>query len=198
MTMKKNALAILVGLTILSAICSPLYGADFAPIFPKQAAQIVSQPNFTWATGDFDLFVLCLVLPFFDDHYYIPVLRYKEPYFLIPEFLWDYLTLDGGSAWLVIGLNTVTSDWAITPWQFFQKVSDCVVEFPDPNLEAAIREAIGEPEGDIMASELQILIDLSLFDKNISDITRMIGLLSKNVWATDCEGLIPRLDLRLR
>ena len=45
------------------------------------------------------------------------------------------------------------------------------VIFPDPNLEAAIREAIDKPEGPIYASELEGLTSLSASRRNITDLT---------------------------
>jgi hypothetical protein len=82
--------------------------------------------------------------------------------------------------------------------RFFEKMSDCVVGFPDPNLEAAIREAIGKSEGDIMASNLQILIDLSLFNRNISDISGLEYLVNlDNLWLDNNQisDLSPLADL---
>jgi Leucine-rich repeat (LRR) protein len=77
---------------------------------------------------------------------------------------------------------------------------DSVVTFPDPNLEAAIREAVGKPTGDIYQSDLDglstliardraianlaglehctNLISLQLFDNEISDISPVAGLTS--------------------
>jgi len=46
-----------------------------------------------------------------------------------------------------------------------------VVTFPDPNVEAAIREAIGKPEGPIYASELEGITSLYLSGRNITDLT---------------------------
>ena len=54
--------------------------------------------------------------------------------------------------------------------------SDChdvIVTCPDPNLEAAIRDAITKPTGDIMASDLQGLNALYAGHEDISDITGM-------------------------
>jgi internalin A len=45
------------------------------------------------------------------------------------------------------------------------------VYFPDPNLEAAIREAIGKPTGDIYPSDLVGLTSLDAYERNISDLT---------------------------
>jgi len=45
---------------------------------------------------------------------------------------------------------------------------DVVVHFPDPNLETAIRERIGKPTGDIMASDLQVITDLDAPQRSIS------------------------------
>ncbi|UCH19966.1 MAG: leucine-rich repeat domain-containing protein [Deltaproteobacteria bacterium] len=168
---KKNFVTVIAGFTVLSVLCSPLLGADFAPIFPKQGALVISPPNFTWATGDYDRFCLLLFLPLPDRYRLIPVWKYKKPYFLIPEAAWGSVTMNGWCFWLVFGRNTDTRDWAIIPLQYFRKVDDCVVEFPDPNLESSIREEINKPEGDIMASDLQMTTYLSLSDRNISDIS---------------------------
>jgi len=45
------------------------------------------------------------------------------------------------------------------------------VTFPDPNLEAAVREAIGKPEGTIQISELEGLNMLFAHDRGITDLT---------------------------
>lgn len=45
------------------------------------------------------------------------------------------------------------------------------VEFPDPNLEQLIRDEIGKPAGDILASDLVGITVLSAGNQNISDIT---------------------------
>jgi len=45
------------------------------------------------------------------------------------------------------------------------------VNFPDPNLEAAVREAIGKPTGDIYASDLAGLTSLDASERNIADLT---------------------------
>ena len=45
------------------------------------------------------------------------------------------------------------------------------VQFDDPNLEAAIREAIGKPDGAITEVDLQSITELEAPDNNISDIT---------------------------
>jgi len=46
-----------------------------------------------------------------------------------------------------------------------------LVNFPDPNLEAAVREAINKPTGDVMASDLLGLDSLRADGSNISDLT---------------------------
>jgi len=48
---------------------------------------------------------------------------------------------------------------------------DPVVTFPDPNLEAAVREAIGKPTGPIYRSDLEDLTGLRAGDRNIVDLT---------------------------
>jgi internalin A len=49
--------------------------------------------------------------------------------------------------------------------------ADEVVTFPDPNLEAAIREAIGKPTGDIYQSDLDGLTYLGASGRSITDLT---------------------------
>jgi Leucine-rich repeat (LRR) protein len=48
---------------------------------------------------------------------------------------------------------------------------DHVVTFPDPNLEAAIRQTISKPEGPIYGSDLDGLTYLDVSTKNITDLT---------------------------
>jgi len=45
------------------------------------------------------------------------------------------------------------------------------VTFPDPNLEAVIREAIGKPTGFIFTSDLIMITELDGFNKDITDLT---------------------------
>ena len=49
------------------------------------------------------------------------------------------------------------------------------VKFNDPNLEAAIREAIGKPDGAITEGDLQKITELEAPFNNISDITGIEG-----------------------
>ena len=50
------------------------------------------------------------------------------------------------------------------------------VQFGDPNLEAAIREAIDKPEGAITERDLKRIAKLDVPDKNIRDIEPLSGL----------------------
>gem|GEM_PF-1301444 len=61
---------------------------------------------------------------------------------------------------------TMNADYSITA-----NFEEEPVHFPDPNLEAAIREAIGKPAGDIYASELEGLTQLSAPGRDIVDLT---------------------------
>ena len=49
--------------------------------------------------------------------------------------------------------------------------SDHVVNFADPNLEAAIRDAIGKPTGDILQSDLDTLLTLDASTRGITNLT---------------------------
>ena len=61
---------------------------------------------------------------------------------------------------------TMNGDYAITA-----NFEEEAVTFADPNLEAAIREAIGKPTGPIYPSDLEGLPSLSASEKNIADLT---------------------------
>jgi len=50
-------------------------------------------------------------------------------------------------------------------------VADDVVTFPDPNLQAVIRAAIGKPSGDILQSDLDGLTSLTAQGSGIADLT---------------------------
>jgi len=50
-------------------------------------------------------------------------------------------------------------------------IADDTVTFPDPNLEAHIRNAIQKPSGDIYAFELEAITALGASDSDISDLT---------------------------
>ena len=49
--------------------------------------------------------------------------------------------------------------------------ADEVVAFPDPHLQARIREAIGKPTGDIYQSDLKSLTTLNANSASITDLT---------------------------
>ena len=46
-----------------------------------------------------------------------------------------------------------------------------IVNFPDPNLEAEIREALNKPTGDIYATELSLLTGFNPSNQEISDLS---------------------------
>ena len=76
-------------------------------------------------------------------------------------------------------LSTAITDVAGNPlataysWSFTTTSADEVVTFPDGNLEAAIREAIGKPSGDIYLSDL---VGLTELDASYRDISNLAGL----------------------
>ena len=160
-----TAIFLLAGISFTTA-----HAAEFSPVFPKQGAKMVEPPNLTWAAGEYDLFRLVMVLPFATGYQAIPIWS-TRPFFLLPDWWWDYVDIDGWGFWMVIGLNTTTWDYEITPWQYFQKVYDCVVEFPDANLDAFIRDQIGKPTGDIMASDLRGIWYMFAGSSSISDLS---------------------------
>ena len=74
---------------------------------------------------------------------------------------------------------------------------DCaaqIVNFPDPNLEQAIRDAIGKPTGDIYAADLVGLTDLDASSASISDLTGLeycTDLTSLNLYGNDIVDVSP-------
>jgi hypothetical protein len=62
---------------------------------------------------------------------------------------------------------TVNGDYSITA-NFGEEEG---VTFPDPNLESAVREAIGTPTGTIYPSDLYWMISLDASQRNITDLT---------------------------
>jgi hypothetical protein len=64
-----------------------------------------------------------------------------------------------------------------------------VVVFPDPNLEQAIRQAIGKPTGDIYADDLLGLTHLSALSKRLSDDPPGLTHLSVVSNISDLSGL---------
>lgn len=65
-----------------------------------------------------------------------------------------------------------------------------VVNFPDTNLEAVIREAIGKPEGDIYQSDLEGLTKFSAEYKGIANLSGLeyctnLVRLRGNSWTVD-------------
>jgi len=66
------------------------------------------------------------------------------------------------------------------------------VVFPDPNLEAAIREAIGKPTGPIYESDLVGLIWLDASERNIADITGLeycTSLTNLQLWGNQISDI---------
>ena len=69
-----------------------------------------------------------------------------------------------------VGCGNTTSSWSGT-WQFTTLTNEIVVTFPDPNLETAIRNAVGKPIGDIYQSELDEMTSLWVGWGYVSDLT---------------------------
>ena len=69
-----------------------------------------------------------------------------------------------------------------------------VVSFPDPGLEAAIREAINKPTGDIHDANLAELTHLDARERSISNlagIQHCIDLMELNLWLNEIIEISP-------
>ncbi len=76
------------------------------------------------------------------------------------------------SLWLVLVIITIGVGCGVEDLPTDEVPTDeTVVTFPDSNLEAAVREAIGKPEGPIHTSELEGLSFLSASRRDIIDLT---------------------------
>jgi len=76
--------------------------------------------------------------------------------------------------------------------------ADEIVTFPDSNLEAAVREVIGKPTGDIYQSDLAELINLSAQDSGISDLTGLeycANLKTLNLGHNEISDISPASNL---
>ncbi len=168
--MKRTAHVAVLVLLALGILVSPVRSADFGAVFPAQGAKMVNPPNLTWAAGEYDFFMLMVLAPI-PGYWYQPIaIPQVKSYFLVPDSWWEAMSTNGWGLWFVLGMNTTTWDYGITPWQTFQKVTDCVVSFPDPELEVVIRDAISKSAGAILASDLAGLTVLSAANRSISNL----------------------------
>jgi len=75
-------------------------------------------------------------------------------------------------AFFIVALLVFTSLGVLfSPAQSVSFAEDSVVTFPDPNLQKAIRDAIGKPTGDIYQSDLDKLTSLYVEYLSITDLT---------------------------
>jgi Leucine-rich repeat (LRR) protein/uncharacterized protein YraI len=73
--------------------------------------------------------------------------------------------------WKIVATDNHGASTTGLLWDFTTTPADQVVTFPDPNLEAAIRQAIGKPAGDIYQSDLDGLTSLSATSRNIVNLS---------------------------
>ena len=76
--------------------------------------------------------------------------------------------------------------------------ADDVINIPDPNLEAAIREAIAKPIGDIYESDLLEIWKLDASRRDIADLNGLeycTNLTELNLWGNQISDLSPLSDL---
>jgi hypothetical protein len=92
---------------------------------------------------------------------------------------------------------TMNDDYSIMAnFEEFEKGG--AVYFADPNLEAAVREAIAIPEGPIYPSDLEGLTSLSASQKNIADLTGLeyaTSLTSLLIHSNQLSDLSPLVNL---
>ncbi len=77
--------------------------------------------------------------------------------------------------------------------------ADEVVNFPDPNLEAAIREALNKPEGPIYQSDFEGLSQLYAANRNIANLSGLeycTNLTSLYLWYNQISNISPLSGLR--
>ena len=97
---------------------------------------------------------------------------------------WSYERTDGGKKYSDV-------------W-YFDVTTDQVVTFPDPNLEAVIREAIGKPTGDIYQSDVDGLTGLTANERNIVNLTGLehcSNLRTLTLWVNQISDISPLASL---
>ncbi len=104
-----------------------------------------------------------------------------------------------------IGLSLLLVLAAIVFWPagsgtvFAQPPDEAPVTFPDPNLEATIREVLNKPEGAIYASELESITILEWSQRKITDLTGLeycTNLQELRLWATKISDISPLSSLK--
>ena len=89
--------------------------------------------------------------------------------------------------------NHGSASVVITVWEEQQ-----AVYFPDPNLEAAIREAIEKPTGDIYPMDLEGLTELDASGRSVANLTGLEhcrNLIELDLWGNQITDLSPISDL---
>ncbi len=71
---------------------------------------------------------------------------------------------------ITINLNSASAS-NIQERNFSLERESLVINFPDPNLESAVRERIDKPTGDIYDTDVDTLLSCAFTDKNILDLT---------------------------
>jgi len=92
---------------------------------------------------------------------------------------------------------SMNGNYAVTA-NFEEVEEHQIVTFNDPNLEAAIREAIDKPHGPVYAQEMEGLTSLSAQDSSISDLTGLeyaVGLQSLDLCCNDIVDVSPLTGL---
>ena len=72
---------------------------------------------------------------------------------------------------------------------------DTVIQFPDPNFEAAVREIIGKPTGDITVNDVARITELDVFGFDIADLTGIEYFAALEELSCQ-ENLLTELDIR--
>ena len=86
----------------------------------------------------------------------------------------------------------------VEPFENYEILSDQVVTFPDPNLEAVIRQAIGKPTGDIYKTDLDGLTGLNASERGIVDLAGLehcASLTDLDLWNNQIDDLTPLANL---
>ena len=84
-------------------------------------------------------------------------------------------------------------------WSFSTR-SDSIILFPDPNLEARIREITGKPTGDLLVSDVDTVTSFEASFRNISDLSGieyMTGLAELYLGGNTIDDLSPLSNLRM-
>ncbi len=99
------------------------------------------------------------------------------------------VSLDAGTYFWKVGVTDQYGNQGGWSETLSFTVTGAVVSFQDPNLEAAVREALNKPDGELTTGELQTVTTLSAGSKNITNLNGIQNLTQLNFLDLDSNQI---------